>query len=57
MFKPVTGAALQDFDEQTQRLYAKRQSDPRFTEALLTAPRTTRNYLPLVADPETPYLK
>ena len=57
MFKPVTGADLREFDEETRNLYAKRQTDTRITGNLLAMPRITRNYLPVVASPDHPYMK
>ena len=51
MFKPVQGDALKEFDAETRALYARRQSDSRLTEALLTLPRPSRNNLPVVAAP------
>ena len=49
MFKPVSGNELSQFDKQTRELFRMRESDPRLTEALLTLPRTTRNYVPVLA--------
>ena len=57
MFKPVTGSDLNNFDEETRSLYAKRESDWRYTDSLLRSPRPSRNYLPIVADPEHPFKK
>ena len=56
MFKAVSGPELKDFDEETRKLYSKRESDVRYTEALLRNPRTYRNYLPVVANGH-PYLQ
>ena len=57
MFKPVTGSALNAFDEETRNLFAKRQSDPRLTHALLTLPRAHRNHLPVIANENNPTVK
>ena len=48
MFKPVTGKALDNFDEETQELYKKRDSDPRVSYILALAKRPERNHLPVV---------
>ena len=53
-FTPVSGADLQNFDEETRSLYAKRSSDERLTTSLIKMHRNTdRNYLPVVANPVT----
>ena len=57
MFKPVSGLALQEFDEETRALYGKRESDPRLTQTLLMMPRRARSHLPVIADPDHPWLK
>ena len=57
MFKPVTGEALNQYDEETRALFAKRQNDPRLTHTLLCLPRVKRNHLPIVANPEDPTVK
>ena len=57
MFKPVTGDALKNFDEETRNMYQRRQSDSRLTAALLTLPRVSRNNLPVVAGPDDPTVK
>ena len=49
MFKPVSGAELTQFDQETRNLFRMRESDPRVTQALLTLPRTYRNYVPVLA--------
>ena len=54
MFKPVTGVHLNEFDDETRALYAKRQSDPRLTHALLNLPRTSRNHVPIIASQDHP---
>ena len=56
MFKPVSGADLSQFDEKTKALYRMRESDPRLTEALLRLPRTSRNYVPVVAHEGNAYV-
>ena len=48
MFKPVTGAALENFDEETQQLFKKRDNDARVSYILALAKRTERNHLPVV---------
>ena len=48
MFKPVTGKALDAFDEETQELYKKRDNDPRVSYILALAKRPERNHLPVV---------
>ena len=57
MFKPVSGTDLSQFDEKTKALYRMRESDPRLTEALLRLPRTSRNYVPIVAHEGNAYVK
>ena len=57
MFKPVSGSALDAFDEETRALYKIRPSDPRLTHALLSRPRTQRNHLPVVANPNDPTVR
>jgi hypothetical protein len=57
MFKPVTGSDLNNFDEETRKLFSRRESDHRLTAALLTLPRTSRNNLPVVAGPNDPTVK
>ena len=54
MFKPVTGDALTTFDAETRALYARRYHDPRLTAQLLSMPRRSRNYLPVIADKNDP---
>ena len=55
-FKPVTGDELNQFDEETRRLYSKRASDVRATEMLLKMDRhVDRNGLPAIANPPTPW--
>ena len=51
-FKPVTGADLENFDEETRALYAKRESDPRLSVVLATVARKQRNHLPIIVDSE-----
>ena len=48
MFKPVTGAALEAFDEETRSLYSKRKNDYRESAALALMKRPERNHLPVV---------
>ena len=49
-FKPVTGAELKNFDDETRQLYSKRVSDERLTTLLLKMDRNTdRNYLPVIS--------
>ena len=55
MFKPVTGSDLSKFDDETRDLFARKDSDWRITDSLLKIPRTTRNYLPIVAKADHPY--
>ena len=57
MFKPVTEQEASLFDAETRADFAKRESHPSLTEALIRMPRRSRNYLPKVADPELPFLK
>ena len=52
MFKPVSGAALNDFDEETKDLFMKRQSNPRMSYALSVIPRPNRLNLPVIIDTE-----
>ena len=55
-FRPVTGAELNSFDEETRQLYRKRVSDVRVTESLLKMNRNKdRNNLPVVSNPPTPW--
>ena len=55
-FTPVSGAELQQFDEETRRLYSKRSSDARLTERMLSMHRNVdRNYLPAIANPVTQF--
>ena len=55
-FRPVTGAELNSFDEETRQLYRKRDSDVRQTEALIKMNRNIeRNHLPVVSNPPTPW--
>ena len=55
-FRPVTGAELNNFDEETRQLYRKRDSDVRQTEALIKMNRNVeRNHLPVVSNPPTPW--
>ena len=49
-FKPVGGAQLREFDDETIQLYKKRASDERLTDALLKMDRRKdRNNLPVVS--------
>ena len=52
MFKPVTGAELAAFDEETRELYAKRPQDKRISHMLTVIPRKQRNHLPVIIDAE-----
>ena len=55
-FKPVEGAELRDFDDETRKLYMKRVSDERLTTALLKLNRNTdRNYLPVISSDPTQF--
>ena len=55
-FRPVTGAQLKAFDEETRQLYRKRASDVRQTEFLQKLDRNVdRNNLPVISNPPTPY--
>ena len=55
-FKPVDGAELRDFDDETRKLYMKRVSDERLTTALIKLNRNTdRNYLPVISSDPTQY--
>ena len=55
-FRPVTGAQLNAFDEETRQLYRKRASDVRHTEYLQKLDRNMdRNNLPVISNPPTPY--
>ena len=57
-FVPVTGSDLKRFDAETIQLYRKRESDPRYTEKLLTLDRNVdRNFLPIMANPLTEWQK
>ena len=57
MFSPVSGPQLQQFDEETRRLYAKRESDPRLTANILTLRRPGRHHLPVIAPNDHPTVK
>ena len=57
MFKAVQGAEVSQFDEETRRLYAKRESDWRSSDYLLRMPRITRNYLPVIVNQDHPFTK
>ena len=57
MFKAVQGADVSQFDEETRRLYARRESDWRASDYLLRMPRTTRNYLPVIVSDDHPFKK
>ena len=51
-FVPVTGAALNEFDERTVHLYRKRQTNERSLANLFSMVRDVdRNHLPVVAHP------
>ena len=55
-FKPVEGAELRDFDDETRKLYMKRVSDERLTTALMKLNRNTdRNYLPVISSEPTQF--
>ena len=57
-FKPVAGAQLRDFDEETIQLYKKRASDERLTTRLLqTDRRKDRNNLPVLSSTLTQWQK
>ena len=54
MFKPVTGAQLEEFDEETRELFQKRSSSVALTAQLATTKRLERNHLPvIVCDPSS----
>ena len=57
MFKPVKGAALDQFDEETQEMYKKRDNDPRLSFALTCIPRRGRHNLPVIVDTDNQYMK
>ena len=57
MFKPVTGADLNNFDAETINLYRKRDHDPRISFGLRNLTRRSRNYLPVVVDEKNPELR
>ena len=50
MFKPVTGEALNDFDDETKELYSKKTHDPRLSYVLSVMPRRNRHNLPVIVD-------
>ena len=50
MFKPVTGEALNEFDEETRELYSKKTHDPRLSYVLSVIPRKNRYNLPVIVD-------
>ena len=50
MFKPVTGEALNDFDDETKELYSKKTHDPRLSYVLAAMPRRNRHNLPVIVD-------
>ena len=52
MFKPVAGADLNQFDDETRELYSKRSTDPRLSYVLSVVPRPNRMNLPVVVDGE-----
>ena len=54
----LRAADLENFDEETRELFAKRQNDPRTSYLLRITKRKDRNHLPIVVDPENnPYLQ
>ena len=58
MFKPVSGEALNQFDEETRELYSKKTHDPRLSYILSVIPRKNRYNLPVIVDAENnQYLK
>ena len=50
MFKPVEGADLDNFDEETKELYGKRANDEKLSYLLRIMPRKQRNHLPVIVD-------
>ena len=52
MFKPVTGADLDKFDDETKALFSKKTHDPRLSMVLSVIPRPNRHNLPVVVDTE-----
>ena len=52
MFKPVSGEALNEFDDETRALFSKKQNDPRMSYVLSVIPRPNRHNLPVVVDTE-----
>ena len=56
MFKPVRGADLDNFDEETKSLYARRENDPRLSYVLSTIVRKNRHSLPVVVDENNEYI-
>ena len=52
MFKPVQGADLDKFDQETRDLYAKQTHDPRLSMVLSVIPRPNRHNLPVIVDSE-----
>ena len=52
MFKPVSGADLSQFDDETRELYSKRSTDPRLSYVLSVVPRPNRMNLPVIVDGE-----
>ena len=57
MFKPVTGQELDNFDEETRDLYAKRSQDEKTSYILRVMPRKQRNHLPVIVDENNKYLQ
>ena len=51
MFKPVSTADLSNYDAETIQMYRRRTHDSRLNAALLSLPRRSRNYLPIVTNP------
>ena len=52
MFKPVQGADLDKFDDETRELYSKKTHDPRLSMVLSVIPRPNRHNLPVIVDAE-----
>ena len=52
MFKPVSGADLDKFDQETRDLYSKQTNDPRLSMVLSVVPRPNRHNLPVIVDSE-----
>ena len=57
MFKPVTGEALNNYDEETRALFAKRHGDPRFVKEMMTIKRPQHHHLPILSNPDDPTVR